>query len=51
VPFINDEKAAAKKKHFEELLKAYELEELFERIHFLDMNMGDHMDEMKMLLG
>jgi hypothetical protein len=27
------------------------LEELFERIHFLDMNMGDHMDEMKMLLG
>lgn len=51
VPFINDEKAAAKKKHFEELLKAYELEELFERIHFLDMDMGDHMDEMKMLLG
>ena len=41
VPYIKDNKSLEKKKQFEELMEAYELEELKGKLHYLDMSPGD----------
>ena len=37
VPYINDEISLGKKERFEELIKVFDMEDLFERIRYLDM--------------
>lgn len=45
VPFLLEEKAQVKKKNFQDLIEAYSLEELKEKMRFLDMNDKVAVDE------
>ena len=51
VPFINGGNSLSKKRHFEELINAYELNELMEKMHFIDMNSEiSSMEKLKKIL-
>ena len=51
VPYLNNNKSMEKRQQLEELIKAYELEELLEKIYYLEMDKGDPKSELKMLLN
>jgi len=50
VPFLQEESALSKRQHFEELITAYELDEIKERMHFIDMGGGLAMEKLENIL-
>lgn len=50
VPYIDNDLSMEKRKQFEELIRAYELNELLDKIHYLNMDKGDHLTEFSHLL-
>lgn len=46
VPYLSEEPSMEKRQQFEELIRAYEMDELLERIHYLNMDDPDVMREL-----
>lgn len=51
VPFLQEESALSKRKHFEELIAAYELYELKDKLHYVDMGTGSAVEDLKKILA
>lgn len=51
VPYINDSISMAKRMQFEEIIQAYELSEMMDRVKYIDMSGGMPVEELKRLLA